>query len=116
MDRDLVSGLLVEGVEGLVEGFDVVVESGPGNSGDGDDADGVFVAEFQCGIGVEGLPPGGEGHGAEFDLPQLAELLPDDLIGGAHDQVWFVVGFSGGLSSVSPAEPGGDASQHTGFG
>ena len=59
---------------------------------------------------------GGEGHRAHLDLPQLAELLPDDLEGRAHHQIGLVVGFPGGLAAVAPAQPGGHTAQHAGLG
>ena len=56
-----------------------------------------------------------QGHGAQFDLPQLAELLPYDLKSCAHHQIRFVEGFAGGLAAVAPAQPRGHAAQHAGF-
>lgn len=74
MDRNLVSGLAVVGVERLVEPFDVVVETRPGDAGDRHDADRVLVAEFQSGVDVERRVLHVDRNGTQLDLPQLAEF------------------------------------------
>ena len=57
-----------------------------------------------------------QGYGAQLDLPELAELLPYDLIGGAHHQVGLVAGFARGLAPCAPAQPRSHAAQHAGLG
>lgn len=115
MDRDLESGPAVVGVERLVEPLDVVVEPRPGDAGDRHDADRILVAEPERRLDVERRVLHVDRHGAQLDLPQLAELLPDDLVGRTHHQVGFVEGLAGSLAAVAPAEPGCHAAQHAGL-
>ena len=115
MDRNLVSGLAVVGVERLVEPFDVVVETRPGDAGDRHDADRVLVAEFQSGVDVERRVLHVDRNGTQLDLPQLAEFFPDDLVGRTHHQIGLVAGLAGGLAAGAPAQPGGHAAQHAGL-
>ena len=113
VDRNIVSRLLVVGVQLAVESLDVVVESRPRHAGDRHDANGVLVAHRQSVLRIERRLFEREGHRAHLDLPQLAELLPDHLEGGAHHQIGFVEGFALGLAFRAPAQPGRDAAQHT---
>ena len=113
VDRDFIAGLGVVLVERLVQPLDVVVQARPRDACDRHDADRVLVAHLQRLLGVERDVVERQGHGAHFDLPQLAELLPYDLEPGAHHQVRFVEGLACGLAALAPAEPCGHAAQHT---
>ncbi len=79
MDWDVISGLGVVCVEGLVEGLHVIVKAGPGDTLDRHDADGVLVAELEGLDGVEGGLVERQGDGTHLNLPELGEFLPDNL-------------------------------------
>ena len=113
VDRNFVTRLGVVLVERLVQPLDVVVQTRPRHTGYGHDADGVFIAHLQRLLGIERDVIQRQGHGAQFDLPQLAEFLPYDLKSGAHHQIRLVEGFACGLAAVAPAQPCGHAAQHT---
>ena len=66
---NIVACLFVIGIQSSVERLYIVVQSGPGNTFDGNDADGVFVAQFQRLFGVEGGLVKRERNFAQLDLP-----------------------------------------------
>ena len=113
MDRDIVSRILVISVKGAVQSLYIVVKTRPRNTGDGNDADGVLVTHLQRRLGIQRRMLERDGHGTQLDLPQLAELLPHDLVGGAHHQIGLVVGFALLLAFGTPPQPRRHAAQHT---
>ena len=69
VDRDVVSGFGVVGVERFVERFNIIVEAGPGYTLDGHDADGVFVAHLQSFLRVECGFLQSQRHRTHLNLP-----------------------------------------------
>lgn len=113
---NVVAGFLVIAVECLVERLDVVVQSGPGNPFDGNNTDGVFVAQFQRLLGVEGGLVESERNLAQLDLPQLGKLFPHNLVSCRDDEVGLVGRLFLGQTFLAPAQPCRHAAQHTSLG
>ena len=115
VDWNVVAGLLVVLLECIVEGLDIVVESCPGHTHDGHDADGVLVAHGNGVLGIERELLAAEGHGAHLNLPQLRELLPYYLIGCRDYKVWLVAWLALCCAVFLPSLPGRHATKHAGF-
>ena len=79
VDRNVVAGLCIVGIEGFVEGFDVIVQSCPCNTLDRHDTDGVLITHLQGFFGVERGLVECQRHFTHFNLPQLGEFFPYHL-------------------------------------
>lgn len=115
VDRNFEAGLLVISIERLVERLDIVVQTRPGNTLNRDDTDRVLVAHGERLLKVERRVLQRQRHGAQFDLPKLAELLPHHLETGAHHQIRFVERLARSLATLAPAQPRSHTAQHTGL-
>ena len=113
VDRNFEAGLLIVSIERLVERLDIVVQTRPGNALNRYDTDRVLVAHGERLLGIERRVLQRQRHGAQFDLPKLAELLPHHLETGAHHQIRFVERFARSLATLAPAQPRGHTAQHT---
>ena len=116
MNRNIVTRLLVVAGQGLIQSLDIIVQTRPRDTANRHHANRIFVAELNGRLGIERQVVGREGYGAHLNLPQLAELLPYDLIGRTHHQIGLIARLTLLLATLSPAQPGRHTAQHTGFG
>ncbi len=113
MDGDVVAGPGIVGIKSFVKRFYIIVKPGPGHALDRHDADSVLVAELEGFLGVKGCFLQSQRHGAHLDLPQLREFFPYDLEPGRNYEIGFVVRLAFLDAAVAPANPCGDAAEHT---
>ena len=116
MDRNVITRLGIVNVQRFVEGFHIVVQSGPRHALDRNDTDRILIAHSQGCFGIERIFLQRQGHGTHLDLPELAEFFPYHLETGRYYEIRFVVGFALRFTFFAPAQPRGHTAQHTGLG
>ena len=113
MDRNVVAGLFVVLFQSRVKGLHVIIHTCPGHALDRYDADCVLITHVDRCLDVQSRMLHCDRNCSHLDLPELAELLPDHLVGCAHHKVRLVVRLALCLPAFTPSEPGCNTSKHT---
>src|SRR5215211_5160743 len=112
VDRHVQARAPLQIVEGIRELDNRFVRTVEGGTADGDNADGVLVAELGrlFAVEVETVPL--HWHVTGLHLEVVAELLPADLDVYAHDHVRPICALAGRASPLLPAALEGQSSEH----
>ena len=94
MYRYFIAGLLIILVESIVESFNIVIQTGPGDTLYRYNTYGIFITLFKSLFGVQSDVFFCNRDSPHFNLPQLCKFLPYHLVTAADYKIRLAVGFS----------------------
>src|SRR5258708_2937830 len=112
MERNMQTFLALQVVQSGTDLFDWFVATIKCATQDGDNANGILVAELDCFFGIQMIAMGLDRNKAWLNLPVASKFVPADLDIGSHHQIWFVSWFALCSHALTPAPIHGHAAQH----